>query len=248
MKQRRKIPAGYLRDMQFRRSHIPSVPRAATYSCSLTTRSPRKKTASTQTDKYFSQFENWFDSGRTSRGELAFDEETTKTYCMALEFVNSFHCYMNEKLGEKYRECADTKPEGDAFFKLPEVPNYAAIFFMLLEKTKGPKSASNEEYVLERKTNNLEHELETKKCPTELSERVVLERKETLEETKTIEQEALTIVSHLKDDDSVSCSTSKKSCNVHSRASGEDPEQKKESTTEETCDTVSNNQKMENGR
>lgn len=250
--------------MQFRRSYIPLVPRTAPYSGSLSSRSPRKRSASTQTDKYCSRFENWFEFSRTSRGELALDEETTKAYSSALEYVNSFHSYMNRKLGDRYGERGDTRPEGNDFFRLPEVPNYVVIFLMLLEKTKGAESTSSE--VLKGKADIFQSEIEAEETtkesivefvPENASRYKLLEETGGLEEFKISEQEAR---NSLMDDNSVSCATKTRSADLsalpsrisNTTTSEEVPERnnEEESTLEAkgTCDTVYINHTTENGR
>lgn len=197
----------------FKKPHIPLVSRTANYSCSLTSRSPRRRIASTQTERHLPVFE----SNPVLREDLVFDEETTKTYSVALEYVNTIHYYMNKKLSEKYGECGDTKPEGDIFFKLPEVPNYAAVFFMLLEKTKGSKLATGNGNALKKKVNSLKPELQPKRYTTKgnsiefvpdlkkLSKPV--EPNDEGQDSRKAEQEVQTVLSYQLDNDSISFAT-----------------------------------------
>lgn len=193
----------------FRKPHIPLASRTATHSYSLTTRSPRKRTTSTQTQR---QLLPPFESARILSEDLVFNEETTKTYSVALEYVNTIHAFMNKKLCEKYGECGDTKPEGNNFFKLPEVPNYSTVFFVLLEKTKASKLATSNGNVLKKKVNSLKAELHPKKYTTKesviefvpeikkLPEYKLLELNDTVEEKEKTEREVQTMISCRFDD------------------------------------------------
>ncbi|VEN37998.1 unnamed protein product [Callosobruchus maculatus] len=63
------------------------------------------------------------------------DKESKKTYLTALNYINHFHTYMNNKLKEQNGEHGDTKSSDDHCFKFPEIPNYSLLFPKFLNKT-----------------------------------------------------------------------------------------------------------------
>ncbi|KAJ8915123.1 hypothetical protein NQ315_000375 [Exocentrus adspersus] len=226
--------------MQFKKPHIPLVPRTANYSCSLTNRPSRRKTSSTQTDKCLSPFEDWLlSSSKLLKGDIAFDEDTIKVYVMALEYINGFHAHMNGKLNEKFGERGDTKVEGNNVFKLPEVPNYATLFIMLLERTQQESKA------VKRKTDFMKKDLDMRYATKQsvIEEYKFLENQnEASQGIKVSEQGVQTTISRVIDDESSpdplkssddsSASYSKKSTFLHSTLSEEVPELDKDNDKE----------------
>nr|CAH7719901.1 unnamed protein product [Callosobruchus chinensis] len=64
------------------------------------------------------------------------DEESTKTYLTALNYINNFHIYMNNKLREQNGEHGDSQSSDEHCFKFPEIPNYSLLFPKFLNKPR----------------------------------------------------------------------------------------------------------------
>nr|CAI5843614.1 unnamed protein product [Callosobruchus analis] len=64
------------------------------------------------------------------------DKESKKNYLSALNYINNFHIYMNNKLREQNGEHGDTKSSDEHCFKFPEIPNYSLLFPKFLTKSR----------------------------------------------------------------------------------------------------------------